>query len=73
MTLRRTLGTFGIAYWVSYNIWWNIDGLDLPSGLPRHVCDLNGLIAPLALLTLNRSTAYFWTFALTTRLLFSRL
>jgi hypothetical integral membrane protein (TIGR02206 family) len=70
MTLRRTLGMLGIAYWVSYNIWWNIDGLDLPSGLPLHVCDLNGLIAPLALLTLNRllrAMAYFWTFALTTQ------
>jgi len=70
MALRRTLGIFGIVYWVSYNIWWNRHGLDLPYGLPLHVCDLNGLIAPLALVTLNRwlrATAYFWTFALTTQ------
>jgi hypothetical integral membrane protein (TIGR02206 family) len=66
--LRRALGIFGIVYWISYNIWWNRDGLVLASGLPLHVCDLNGLIAPLALLTLNRwlrATLYFWTFALT--------
>ncbi len=71
IALRRTLGIFGIAFWVlSYVIWWSRNGLDLPSGLPLHICELNGLIAPLALLTLNRwlrATAYFWTFALTTQ------
>ena len=71
MALRRTLGIFGIAYWVlSYAIRWTRNGLDIPSGLPLHICELNGLIAPLALLTLNRwlrATAYFWTFALTTQ------
>lgn len=71
MTLRRTLGIFGIAYWVlSFAIRWSRNGLDLPSDLPLHICELNGLIAPLALLTLNRwlrATAYFWTFALTTQ------
>jgi hypothetical integral membrane protein (TIGR02206 family) len=70
MALRRALGIFGIVYWICYNIWWNRHGLDIPDGLPLHICDLNGLIAPLALLTLNRwlrATAYFWTFALTTQ------
>lgn len=71
IALRHTLGIFGIAYWVlSYAIRWCRNGLDLPSGLPLHICELNGLIAPLALLTLNRwlrATAYFWTFALTTQ------
>lgn len=71
MALKRTLGIFGIAYWVlSYVIRWTRHGLDLPSGLPLHICELNGLIAPLALLTLNRwlrAAAYFWTFALTTQ------
>lgn len=68
--LPRALGIFGIVYWVTYNIWWNRHGLDLPYGLPLHICDINGLIAPLALFTLNRwlrATAYFWTFALTTQ------
>lgn len=69
--LRRALGVFAIAYWVvSYTMLWYRDGLDLPSSLPLHICELNNLIAPLALLTLNRwlrATAYFWTFALTTQ------
>jgi hypothetical integral membrane protein (TIGR02206 family) len=66
--LRRVLGIFGVVYWISYNIWWNRNGLNLTAGLPLHICDLNGLVAPLALLTLNRwlrATLYFWTFALT--------
>ncbi|MDJ0513654.1 MAG: TIGR02206 family membrane protein [Methyloceanibacter sp.] len=69
--LRRALSVFAIAYWiVCYTMLWYRDGLDLPSGLPLHICELNSLIAPLALLTLNRwlrATAYFWTFALTTQ------
>jgi hypothetical integral membrane protein (TIGR02206 family) len=70
LMLRHALGIFGIVYWISYNIWWNRKGFVPASGLPLHICDLNGLIAPLALLTLNRwlrATLYFWTFALTTQ------
>ena len=65
--LRRVLGIFGITYWISYNIWWNRNGL-IPAGLPLHICDLAGLVAPLALLTLNRwlrAILYFWAFTLT--------
>jgi hypothetical integral membrane protein (TIGR02206 family) len=68
--LRRVLGIVGIVYWISYNIWWSRNGLDPAVGLPLHICDLNGLIAPLALLTRNRwlrAVVYFWTFALTTQ------
>ena len=68
--LRRALGIFGVAYWLSYNIWWNRNGLDFATGLPLHLCDLNGVIAPVALLTLNRwlrATLYFWAFTLTTQ------
>ncbi len=67
---RRVLGIFAIVYWVCYNVWWNRHGVDFAGGLPLQICDLNGLIAPLALLTLNRwlrGTLYFWTFALTTQ------
>jgi hypothetical integral membrane protein (TIGR02206 family) len=67
-TLRRGLGVFAIVYWGAYNVWWNRNGLDPATGLPLHICDLNGVIAPLALLTLNRwlrATLYFWTFTLT--------
>lgn len=66
-TFRRVLGLSGLAYWITYNIWWNWRGLDLASGLPLHLCDLNGLAAPLALLTQwrwLRATLYFWTFTL---------
>ncbi len=68
--LRRLLGSLGIVYWICYNIWWNRNGIDLVGGLPLQICDLNGVIAPLALLTQNRwlrGIAYFWTFALTTQ------
>ncbi len=71
-SLRRMLGLFGIAYWLSYNIWWNSHGIDVATGLPLQICDINGVIAPLALLTLNRwlrATLYFWAFALTTQAL----
>ena len=68
--LRRLLGIFGIAYWLAYNIWWNRNGIDVATGLPLQICDVNGVIAPLALLTLRRwlrATLYFWAFALTTQ------
>jgi hypothetical integral membrane protein (TIGR02206 family) len=66
--LRRPLATGAIFYWAVYNAWWNWTAVDLIHGLPLHICDLNGLVAPLALLTRRRwlrATAYFWTFALT--------
>jgi hypothetical integral membrane protein (TIGR02206 family) len=65
--MRWTLGIFALPYWLSYNVWWNRNGFDPAIGLPLHICDLNGVIAPLALLTLNpwlRATLYFWAFAL---------
>lgn len=66
-TLRRSWAIFALAYWFADAIWRNRNGLDLFGGLPLHVCDLNGLIAPLALLTQHRwarATLYFWTFTL---------
>jgi hypothetical integral membrane protein (TIGR02206 family) len=65
--MRCALGIFALLYWLSYNIWWNRNGFDPAIGLPLHICDLSGVIAPLALLTLNRwlrATLYFWAFAL---------
>jgi hypothetical integral membrane protein (TIGR02206 family) len=66
--LRRAFGVSAVVYWIAYNIWWNRHELDPATGLPLHICDLNGLVAPLALLTGRRwlrATLYFWTFALT--------
>jgi uncharacterized membrane protein YwaF len=68
--MHWTLGIFALLYWLSYNIWWNRNGFDPAIGLPLHICDLSGVIAPLALLTLNRwlrATLYFWAFALATQ------
>jgi hypothetical integral membrane protein (TIGR02206 family) len=50
-TLRRTLAALAVCYWLAYNIWWNWNGLDLRTGLPLQICDFNGLVAPLALMT----------------------
>jgi hypothetical integral membrane protein (TIGR02206 family) len=68
--LRHSLGVFGLAYWLAYNVWWNRSGIDVATGLPLQICDINGVIAPLALFTLwrpLRATLYFWAFALTTQ------
>ena len=68
LTLRRALAALAICYWLAYNIWWNWHGLDPRTGLPLQICDLNGLVTPLALLTGQRwarATLYFWTAALT--------
>jgi hypothetical integral membrane protein (TIGR02206 family) len=66
--LRMAWAVFALCYWLGYVIWWNLNGLDLDGGLPLHLCDFNGLVAPLALLTQNRwarATLYFWSFTLT--------
>jgi len=68
--LRHALGIFGLVYWLSYNVWWNRHGVDLAGGLPLQICDLNGVIAPLVLLTQQRwlrATLYYWAFALSTQ------
>jgi hypothetical integral membrane protein (TIGR02206 family) len=67
-TLRRALAALAIAYWIAYAIGWNWHGLDPRTGLPLQICDVNGLIAPFALLTGRRwlrATLYFWTSTLT--------
>ena len=67
-TLRYSLAAFAVAVWLAYNIWWNSRGIDWRGGLPLQLCDINGLIAPLALVTgwrFARATLYFWTAALT--------
>jgi hypothetical integral membrane protein (TIGR02206 family) len=68
--LRRGLGIFGLVYWLSYNVWWNRHGIDFASGLPLQICDINGVVAPLVLLTQHRwlrATLYYWAFALSTQ------
>ncbi len=68
--LREAMAGFAIAVWTTYNVAWNWNGIDLAGGLPLHVCDIGGLLAPFALLTLNRwlrATLYFWAMALTSQ------
>lgn len=68
--LRQAMAAFAIAVWTGYNIAWNWNGIDPRDGLPLHICDLGGLLAPFALLTLNRwlrATLYFWAIALTSQ------
>jgi hypothetical integral membrane protein (TIGR02206 family) len=68
MILRGALAALAVAYWLAYTIWWNWHGLDPRTGLPLQLCDVNGLLAPLALLSgwrAARATLYFWTAALT--------
>lgn len=68
--LRSAMAGVALFVWIAYNVYWNWRGIDLRTGLPLHVCDVGGLLAPLALLTLNRwlrATLYFWAMALTTQ------
>jgi hypothetical integral membrane protein (TIGR02206 family) len=65
---RRGFAWSCIVFWVFQNGWVHATGVDWLTGLPLHICDLGGLIGPIALLTGNRlmrATLYFWTFALT--------
>lgn len=64
---RTGLAIVGVLIWIFYNVWWNWNEMDLYNGLPLHICDLAGLIAPMALLTRHRwlrAILYFWGFAL---------
>lgn len=66
--LRHAIAWFGLIVWVAYNTAWNWNGIDLHEGLPLQLCDVGGIVAPLALLTLHpwlRAALYFWTFTLT--------
>lgn len=61
---RHLLGWFGLAFFVIHQVYWcTPPRLDPADSLPLHVCDINGLVAPLALLLRKRwlrTTLYFW-------------
>ncbi len=68
--VRIALALFALAYRISYNMWWNWYGVDLRTGLPLQACDISGLVAPFALLTLRRplrAMLYFWAFGFATQ------
>jgi hypothetical integral membrane protein (TIGR02206 family) len=65
---RKSFAAFALCYWIVDVISLNRNGIDVYAGLPLHLCGFNALVAPFALLTLNRwlrATLYFWTFTLT--------
>ena len=67
-TLRLLVGWFGILYWIGSNTWWVFGpSYSLAQSLPLQVCDLTGLIGPLAILTRARwlrAVLYFWGLSL---------
>ena len=67
-TLRRALGVFGLAFWVVHQVYWLLPANFVWSrSLPLHICDVAGLLAPLAMLTsvrVLRTMTYFWGLAL---------
>lgn len=69
--LRIGIGVFGILYWIGSNLWWNWPGnFELAESLPIHICDLAGLIGPIALLTRYRpmrAVLYFWGLVLSSQ------
>lgn len=70
LRLRRSIAFFGLGEWLIYNAGWNWHGIDIYEGLPLQLCDVAGLVAPLALLTLDRrlrAALYFWAVTLTTQ------
>lgn len=69
--LRVGIGVFGMVYWIISNAWWNWPGnFELSRSLPIQVCDLAGLIGPLALVLRKRwlrALTYFWGIALSSQ------
>ncbi len=61
--VRRSLALVGVVFWVAYSAWWNWNVVDWREGMPLQLCDVAGLIGPIALLTASRwlrATLYFW-------------
>lgn len=66
--LRRAVGWTGLAYWIGSNAWWMFGPqYSFAQSLPLQVCDLAGLLGPLAMLTRKRpvrAVLYFWGLSL---------
>jgi len=64
LRFRAGLGWFGLAVWVGSTVYWlHPLRTAVETSLPLHVCDVLGLLAPLALLgrwRWSRAVLYFW-------------
>ncbi|MBC7833816.1 MAG: TIGR02206 family membrane protein [Phycisphaerales bacterium] len=73
--LRRSIAISGVIYWAASNAWWMWPAnFKLEDSLPLHVCDLAGIIAPVAILTRKpwlRALLYFWGIGLSTQAFFT--
>lgn len=62
------IAVVGLAFWLLQQGYYILIDQDWTDSLPLHICDMAGLVGPLALLTrarLLRTTLYFWAFGLT--------
>ncbi|MEM9418316.1 MAG: TIGR02206 family membrane protein, partial [Planctomycetota bacterium] len=65
-TLKASL--IGLSLWLGMQAYFLLVEQDWTDSLPLHICDLAGLLGPVALLTRQRvlrTTLYFWAFGLT--------
>lgn len=69
--LRCLLGWSFLAWQAGATVWRLLPGqFDLGESLPLHLCRITGVVAPLALLTMNRrlrAITYFWGLGLSTQ------
>lgn len=63
----RTIAWVGLVFWFIHQGHYTFIRGDYSEGVPLHICDLAGLLGPLALLGRNRllrTTVYFWALGL---------
>lgn len=69
--LGAAMGWLGLIAWVVQQALWMLPGhFDVRESLPLHICDLAGVLAPIALLRparLLRAILFFWALGLSTQ------
>jgi len=66
--MANTISIAGLGFWLIQQGYFLLVDKDGADNLPLHVCDVAGVVGPLALLTrarVLRTTLYFWAFGLT--------
>lgn len=67
-SLTVVIALVGLVFWLVQQGYFMLIDQDWADSLPLHVCDMAGLVGPLALLTRQRvlrTTLYFWALGLT--------